>query len=184
LEVIFQSFFLVAVAEMGDKTQLLAFLLASRFRRPWAVFSGIFVATLANHFLAAGLGKWVSHFFSEQVLRWSVAAVFFGFAIWILIPDREEEPKGGQGHGAFVATLIAFFLAEMGDKTQLTTVALAMKYQSLFLVTVGTTLGMMLSNGLPVFFGDQIQKRVDLDLIRKVATVGFVVFGIAALLGF
>ncbi len=183
MEILFQSFWLVAVAEMGDKTQLLAFLLASRYKKPWTVFAGIFVASVSNHLLAAGIGDFLANFFEPRILKWTVALIFFSFAVWILKPDKEEELKNDSHWGAFVTTTIAFFMAEMGDKTQLTTIALGMKYQSLWLVTGGTTLGMLLANGLPVFYGDKITQHMDFNLIRKVAALGFFVFGVMVLVG-
>ena len=157
---IWSSFALVAVSEMGDKTQLLAFTLASRYRRPWAILAGILVATILNHALAAGFGSWISGQLSPQTLRIALAAVFAAFGVWALIPDKDEGAREISGWGAFAATAILFFLAEMGDKTQLATIALGAKYQDGFKVTIGTTLGMMLSDGAAVVFGEQLGERL------------------------
>lgn len=184
MDAIFNSFLLVAVAEMGDKTQLLAFILAGRFRKPWAVFSGIFVATILNHLLAASAGSWVAHSIPREHLKWILASIFIAFAGWILLPDNEGGSKGTVRFGAFVTTLITFFLAEMGDKTQLSTIALAAKYQNVFLVTVGTTLGMLLSDGLAIVFGDKLVERVPMKSVRMIASALFVIFGIAILIGY
>ncbi|MBY0384417.1 TMEM165/GDT1 family protein [bacterium] len=181
MEVLFNSFLLVAATEMGDKTQLLAFLLVARFRKPWVILSGIFVATVLNHLLAAFIGEWVSQLVSPLTLRWVLAIIFFAFAVWVLIPDQEEDPKTKGRWGAFLTTLVAFFLAEMGDKTQLATVALAARYQSLVMVTTGTTLGMMFSDGLAVFFGEKILKKISLKYIRWFSALLFVLFGISLL---
>lgn len=183
MEAIFNSFLLVAASEMGDKTQLLAFVLASRFRKPWAVVSGIFVATILNHLLAAWLGTFISGWLPGQWLKYILAFVFFAFGLWMLIPDKEEDnPKLGPW-GAFLTTTVAFFLAEMGDKTQLATVALGARYLDLFSVTLGTTLGMMFSDGLAVFFGDKMANKISMKILRRVACALFILFGIFILLG-
>jgi putative Ca2+/H+ antiporter (TMEM165/GDT1 family) len=161
----------------------LAFVLASRFRRPWTIMAGIFVATVANHFLAASLGTWVSQAVSPEVLKWSLGATFFVFAVWVLVPDKDESEDHGSRFGAFLTTTITFFLAEMGDKTQLSTVALAAKYDSVIRVTVGTTLGMLFSDGLAVFFGEKLTERVSMKWIRLVSAVLFFAFGIGILIG-
>ena len=184
MEIILKSFLLVAATEMGDKTQILAFVLASRFKKPWTVFFGIFVATVLNHLLASSLGTMVAHAVSPILLKWILAAVFFGFAGWILIPDKDEEKEGGHRFGAFITTVITFFIAEMGDKTQLSTVALAAKFQNIALVTTGTTLGMMASDGLAVFFGEKLAERVSLKWARVFAAILFVGFGVGILLEF
>jgi putative Ca2+/H+ antiporter (TMEM165/GDT1 family) len=183
MHAILNSFLLVAATEMGDKTQLLAFVLASRFRKPWAVMSGILVATILNHALAASLGNLVSQAISPQVLRWILGGTFIAFAVWVLVPDQEDSQKGEGRFGAFLTTLVAFFLAEMGDKTQLSTVALAAQYQDVFLVTVGTTLGMLFSDGLAVAFGERLTQRISLTWVRRISAGLFVGFGIAILLG-
>lgn len=182
MEVVLNSFLLVALSEMGDKTQLLAFILASRFKRPWPVFWGIFVATLLNHALAAWAGQWVSSFIPLEYLKYGLAFTFLAFAVWVLIPDSmESSTVKDYRAGAFFTTVVVFFLAEMGDKTQLATVALAARYQDLLWVTVGTTLGMMLTNGLAVFFGDKLSARISMTWMHRFAALLFVVFAIGAL---
>ena len=180
MEPIVTSFVLVAVSEMGDKTQLLAFSLASRYRRPWVVMAGILVATILNHALAASVGTWVSAHVPPRVMAGVLAATFVGFGIWTLKPDTLEESKGPAGLGPFLTTTILFFLAEMADKTQLATVALAARYQSVVLVTVGTTLGMLASDGLAVFVGEKLAERVSMKWIRIVAAGIFFVFGLVS----
>jgi putative Ca2+/H+ antiporter (TMEM165/GDT1 family) len=177
VEAIVTSFLLVAVSEMGDKTQLLAFSLASRYRRPWVVMAGILVATILNHALAASLGTWVSEHVPPRVMAGILAATFIGFGFWTLKPDTLEESKGPSGFGPFLTTTILFFLAEMADKTQLATVALAARYQSVVLVTIGTTLGMLASDGLAVFLGEKLAQRVSMKGIRMVAAGLFFLFG-------
>jgi len=178
VEAIVTSFLLVAVSEMGDKTQLLAFSLASRYRRPWVVMAGILVATILNHALAASLGTWVSEHVPPRVMAGILAATFIGFGFWTLKPDTLEESKGPSGFGPFLTTTILFFLAEMADKTQLATVALAARYQSVVLVTIGTTLGMLASDGLAVFLGEKLARRVSMKGIRMVAAGLFFLFGV------
>jgi putative Ca2+/H+ antiporter (TMEM165/GDT1 family) len=177
METVVGSFLLVAVSEMGDKTQLLAFSLASRYRRPWVVMAGILVATLANHALAASVGTWVSAHVPPRVMAGVLAATFVGFGLWTLKPDTLEETDGPSGLGPFLTTTVLFFLAEMADKTQLATVALAARYRSVVLVTVGTTLGMLASDGLAVFLGEKLARRVSMKAIRWVAAGIFFVFG-------
>lgn len=178
MEAILNSFLLVAATEMGDKTQLLAFVLASRFRNPLAVLSGIFVATVLNHLLAAFFGQWIAAQISPQMLKWILSATFFAFAVWILIPDKDEDGLQDSKFGAFLTTVITFFLAEMGDKTQLSTVALAANYSSVTLVTIGTTMGMMFSDGLAVIFGEKLTQKISMKWIRYFSAVLFFGFGI------
>lgn len=182
LEIIFNSFILVAFTEMGDKTQLLAFILASKFKKPWAIIAGIFVATILNHALAASFGVWVSNAVSPQTLKWILASIFVVFAVWILIPDKEENIDKAPRWGAFLTSAVTFFLAEMGDKTQLATVTLAAKYNDLILVTIGTTVAMMLTDGPAVFFGDKMTKKIPMKWIHIAAAVLYVVFAIGILL--
>lgn len=184
LETIFNSFLLVAATEMGDKTQLLAFILVSRFKKPWVIMSGILVATIFNHLLASYFGTWLSQQISPLYLKWILAATFIGFAIWVLIPDKEDDPEKTNSFGPFLTTLVAFFLAEMGDKTQLSTVALAAKYQSTYFVTFGTTVGMLFADGLAVFLGDRVTQKVSMKWINIFASLLFVVFAIALVFGF
>jgi putative Ca2+/H+ antiporter (TMEM165/GDT1 family) len=177
VEPIVTSFLLVAVSEMGDKTQLLAFSLASRYRRPWVVMAGILVATILNHALAASVGTWVSEHVPPRGMAGILAATFIGFGFWTLKPDTLEESKGPSGFGPFLTTTILFFLAEMADKTQLATVALAARYQSVVLVTIGTTLGMLASDGLAVFLGERLAARVSMKAVRIAAAGLFFLFG-------
>ena len=175
----------VAVAEIGDKTQLLAFVLAARFRRPWPVIAGIAVATLLNHGIASWLGVFLAGFADAQWLRWLIGASFLLFAAWALIPDRlnGDEPHAASSTGAFVATAITFFLVEIGDKTQVATVALAAAYQSLFVVTLGTSLGLLLVNVPAVVLGEGAARRLPMTWIRRAAAASFVGLGIAMLAG-
>lgn len=167
---------------MGDKTQLLAFVLATRFKKPWTIFAGILVATILNHLIAASAGVWVSSLVSELVLKRILAAIFFAFAVWILIPDKDEGLKESARWGAFVTTVVAFFLAEMGDKTQIATVTLAAKYNDLIFVTIGTTIGMMVTDGLAVFFGDKMTRFIPMKYIHIGAALLYIAFGIGILL--
>lgn len=174
----------VALGEMGDKTQLLALLLATRFKRPLPIILGIFVATIANHALAGAVGNWFASLLGPQWLRWVVGVSFIGMAIWTLIPDEIEDDLAKSRHvlGVFGTTVVAFFLAEMGDKTQLVTVALAARYQELMWVVMGTTLGMMISNVPAVFIGDWLVKKVSLKWVHGIAALIFAGMGVAALL--
>lgn len=165
---------IVALAEMGDKTQLLSLLLAARFRRPWIILLGILIATTANHGLAGALGGWVSGVIGREALRWILGVSFVAMALWILVPDKAD---GAQRHatrfGVLGTTVIAFFLAEMGDKTQIATVALAAKYSAFAAVVGGTTLGMMLANAPAVFLGERLAQRIPFKLARIAAAVAF-----------
>ena len=175
---------IVALAEIGDKTQLLAFLLAAKFRRPLPIVLGILVATLANHAFAGAVGTWITTLMSPQILRWVLGVSFIAMAIWTLIPDKlDEEETRLAKMGVFGTTLIAFFLAEMGDKTQIATVALAAQFQSLALVVAGTTLGMMIANVPAVLLGDRAAHRIPVRLVHGFAAVLFAVLGVATLLG-
>lgn len=174
---------IVALAEIGDKTQLLAFILAARFRKPWPIIAGIFAATLANHAFAGALGAWLTQLLSPEILRWVLGLSFIGMAVWTLIPDKFDEGDARLARfGVFGTTLVAFFLAEMGDKTQIATVALAAQYQAFYAVVAGTTLGMMIANVPAIFLGHELLKRVNLDTVRKVAAVLFLVIGIWVLI--
>lgn len=164
---------------MGDKTQLLAILLAARYRKPWTILFGILCATLLNHGLAAYLGAVVGMQFSNTHLRMVLSVLFVAFAIWALIPDREDEPKSLGRWGVFGGTLILFFLAEMGDKTQLATVALGAKFQNIFWVTWGTTLGMMAANAIGVVCGAAFLKRVNMKWVRILSALLFAAFAVA-----
>ena len=175
---------IVALAEMGDKTQLLSLVLAARFRKPWPIVLGILVATLANHGLAGAVGSWVTTVLGPDVLRWVLGGSFIAMAVWMLIPDKLDDEEGGDAPrmGVFLTTVVAFFLAEMGDKTQIATVMLAAQYQAWLTVVAGTTLGMMLANAPVVWLGDAITKRVPLRVVHIVSAVIFAVLGAAALL--
>ena len=176
---------IVALGEMGDKTQLLAVLLAARFRKPMPIVLGILVATVANHAMAGALGGMLAAWMGPQWLRWVIGGSFLAMAIWMLVPDKldDVETEGrGQRLGVFGTTVLAFFLAEMGDKTQIATVALAARYPDLLAVVAGTTLGMMLANVPAVLLGDQIAKRVSMTLVHGIAAAIFAVLGVLTLL--
>jgi putative Ca2+/H+ antiporter (TMEM165/GDT1 family) len=185
MEALFVSTAIVAIAEIGDKTQLLALLLAAKFRRPVPIILGIFVATIANHAGAAAVGAWVNQWVGPEAMRWILGLSFLAMAGWILVPDKADE--GGEGgpkprFGVFGATVIAFFLLEMGDKTQIATIALAAKYNSLLLVTTGTTLGMMIANVPAVLLGEVAAKKLPLGLVRGIAALIFAALGLLTLL--
>jgi putative Ca2+/H+ antiporter (TMEM165/GDT1 family) len=182
MNTLFNSFLLVFISEMGDKTQLLALVLTTRYKKPVPILAGIFVATILNHALAAWAGQWLGSFFSEETLKWILAGTFFAFAVWILIPDKEGQVTAPKKFGVFLTTVVAFFLAEMGDKTQLATVALGAQYTSTLLVTLGTTLGMMGSNALAVFFGQRLLNKIPMKWVRIFACSLFAIFGILILL--
>ena len=174
---------IVALAEIGDKTQLLAFLLAARFRKPLPIIAGILAATLVNHGLAGALGGWIMGVLSPDVLRWVLGLSFLAVAVWTLIPDRiEQEPGLTTRFGVFGVTLIAFFLAEMGDKTQIATVVLAAHYAAPLLVVIGTTLGMLIADVPAVFIGGSLAARLPMRLIRLLAAALFALLGAATLL--
>jgi len=175
---------IVALAEVGDKTQLLAFILAAKFRKPWPIIAGILVATIANHGFAGAVGAWGTTLMGQDTLRWVLGISFLAMAVWTLIPDRFDEDEANLARfGAFGTTLIAFFLAEMGDKTQVATVALAAQYQNLALVVAGTTVGMMIANVPAVIFGGKIADRMPVRLVHGIAAAIFAILGIATLLG-
>lgn len=177
-----ESFLLVAASEMGDKTQLLALILAARFKKPIPIMFGILIATLLNHGLASWSGAWISSLVPPNALKIVLALLFLAFALWILIPDKiEDEQNTSQKWGAFCTTTIVFFLAEMGDKTQLATIALGAQFQSAWVVTTGTTLGMLFSDGLAVVFGEKLLEKVPMKYIRWGSSVGFAVFGLTIL---
>ena len=175
---------IVGLAEIGDKTQLLAFLLAAKFRKPLPIVLAILVATIANHAFAAAVGAWITSMLGPDVLRWVLGVSFLAMAAWTLIPDKldEDETKLAK-YGVFLTTLIAFFMAEMGDKTQVATVALAARYHDIVSVVLGTTFGMMLANVPAVYLGDKIANRVSLRLVHGIAALVFAALGVATLLG-
>jgi putative Ca2+/H+ antiporter (TMEM165/GDT1 family) len=180
---LWSSFAVVALAEMGDKTQLIAFSLATRYRRPWIVMLGILLATLLNHALAATAGVWVARVLPPAALAVILGLTFIGFGIWALLPDATEEPDERPGWGPLASTCVIFFLAEMGDKTQLATVALGARYNSAVVVTAGTTLGMLAADGLAVLTAAKLQRLMPMGWWRRVAATLFFLFGLAALLG-
>lgn len=175
----------VALAEIGDKTQLLAFILAARFRRPVPIILGILAATIVNHGLAGALGAWITTTVSPEILRWILGLSFIGMAIWTMIPDKieEEETRIAKKFGVFGATLITFFLAEMGDKTQIATVAMAAHYAAPLMVVIGTTLGMLIADVPAVFVGDKLASRIPMKLVHSIAAAIFALLGVATLLG-
>ncbi len=174
---------LVALAEVGDKTQLLSLVLAARFCRPWPIVGGILVATLANHAAAGALGAWVTYHVGPQMLARLLGVSFLAMAAWVLVPDKLDEEGSVKRlrAGVFWTTAILFFIAEIGDKTQVATVMLAARYDALLWVVLGTTLGMMTANVPVVFFGESIARRMPVAVVRKVAAVAFAVLGVAAL---
>jgi len=176
------SFLVVALAEMGDKTQLVALSLSSRFGRPWIVMAGIFIATVLNHALASTVGVWLASAISHALLAWILALGFIGFGIWTLFPDRIEETRTRETWGPLATTIVVFFLAEMGDKTQLATVALGARFQSAVQVTAGTTLGMLAADGLAVFAGAKLSRIISAERLRWIAAGLFFVFGAGAAL--
>jgi putative Ca2+/H+ antiporter (TMEM165/GDT1 family) len=173
----------VALAEMGDKTQLLALMLAARYRSHLPIVAGIAVATLANHAVAAAFGAWIASLAGAEAMRWILAISFLAMAAWVLVPDEAGElAEGRRRHGAFLTTLVAFFLVEIGDKTQIATVALAARYPQLAAVVVGTTLGMLIANVPAVYLGNRLLRRVPMRQLQRVAAALFAVLGVLALL--
>jgi putative Ca2+/H+ antiporter (TMEM165/GDT1 family) len=185
MESLFISTGVVALAEIGDKTQLLAFLLATRFKKPLPIIAGILVATILNHSLAGALGAWITATLSPEALRWILGLSFIGMAVWTLIPDKieEEEMQVAKKFGVFGATLITFFLAEMGDKTQIATVAMAAHYPDPVLVVIGTTLGMLIADVPAVYIGDRFAAKIPMKLVHGIAAAMFAAMGVATLLG-
>jgi Ca2+/H+ antiporter, TMEM165/GDT1 family len=184
MEALYISTGVVALAEMGDKTQLLAFILAARFKKPVPIILGILCATLVNHGLAGALGAWITSVISPDTMRWVLGLSFIGMAIWTLIPDKieEEETQVAQKLGVFGATLVTFFLAEMGDKTQIATVALAAHYGAPLLVVIGTTLGMLIADIPAVFVGNKFAEKIPMKLVHSIAAGIFAVMGVLTLL--
>jgi putative Ca2+/H+ antiporter (TMEM165/GDT1 family) len=176
----------VALAEMGDKTQLLALLLAARFRKPWPIVLGIFAATIINHALAGAVGNYITRWLGPEVLRWILGGSFIAMAVWMLIPDKldDDDAPSASKFGVFGTTVIAFFLAEMGDKTQIATVMLAARFTHDYLwVVAGTTLGMMLANAPVVWLGEKIVRRVPIKLVHAVSAAIFLVLGVIMIVG-
>jgi len=188
MDLVMEAFLLstgiVALAEMGDKTQLLALILAARFRKPWPIVWGILVATLANHAMAGALGAWVTTVIGPTTLRWILGASFIAMAVWMLIPDKldDEDADAQPRWGVFGTTVVAFFLAEMGDKTQIATVMLAARYNAYFWVVAGTTLGMMLANAPVVWLGERMTRLVPMRVVHLVSALIFAGLGLYALL--
>ncbi len=185
MEAFFVSTLAVAVAEIGDKTQLLSLLLATRFRKPLPIVFGILIATVANHALAALAGEWVRASLTPEQLRWLLGLGFLAIAAWTIKPDKLDEGETVKGtYGVFVITVIAFFVAEIGDKTQIATVALAAKYGALVPVVLGTTLGMLLVNAPVVYLADRFAPKIPLKLVRIIAATIFAIIGLTILLRF
>ena len=184
MEALYISTGVVALAEMGDKTQLLAFILAARFKKPVPVILGILLATLVNHGLAGVLGAWITSVVSPDAMRWVLGLSFIAMAIWTLIPDKieEEETQIAKRFGVFGATLVTFFLAEMGDKTQIATVALAAHYGAPLMVVIGTTLGMLIADVPAVFVGNKFAEKIPMKLVHSIAAAIFAIMGVLTLL--
>ena len=183
MEALLVSTGLVTLAEMGDKTHLLSLVLAARYKRPWTIALGILIATLANHGLAGALGVWIANLIGPEVLRWGLGLSFLAMAVWMLIPDSLDEGGGGDAprFGVLLTTVVVFFLAEMGDKTQVATVMLAARYDALLQVVVGTTLGMMLANVPVVWLGERLTRRLPIALVHRISALIFAVLGLLAL---
>ena len=177
---------IVALAEIGDKTQLLAIVLAARFRKPVPIIAGILVATLLNHGLAGALGAWIASLAGPTTMRWALGISFILMAIWMLIPDKYDDAEESKTSklGVFGATLIAFFLLEIGDKTQIATIALAAKYQALVAVVIGTTLGMMIANVPAVYLGEVAAQKLNLKVVHTLAAGVFLILGVLVLAGY
>ncbi len=184
MEALYISTGVVALAEMGDKTQLLAFILAARFKKPVPIILGILLATLVNHGLAGALGAWITSVISPDTMRWVLGLSFIAMAVWTLIPDKieEEETQIAKRFGVFGATLVTFFLAEMGDKTQIATVALAAHYGAPLLVVIGTTLGMLIADVPAVFVGNKFAEKIPMKLVHSIAAAIFAIMGVLTLL--
>jgi len=175
---------IVALAEIGDKTQLLALFLAARWRRPWPIILGIFTATIVNHALAGAVGAWLTQVIGPDALRWILGVSFIAMAAWMLVPDKLDEAETGKLRlGVFGTTVVAFFLAEMGDKTQVATVALVAQFQAYYAVVAGTTLGMLIANVPALVLGDKLAHRLPVRLVHGIAALIFACLGLAALLG-
>lgn len=185
MESLFVSTGVVALAEIGDKTQLLAFILAARFKKPLPIIGGILLATIINHGLAGALGGWITSTLTPEVLRWVLGVSFIGMALWTMIPDKIEEEETQVAHrfGVFGATFITFFIAEMGDKTQIATVAMSAHYAAPLTVVIGTTLGMLIADVPAVFVGDKLAGKIPMRLVHSIAAGVFALLGIATLLG-
>jgi Ca2+/H+ antiporter, TMEM165/GDT1 family len=183
MEALWISTGLVALAEVGDKTQLLSLVLAARYCRPWPIVAGILVATLANHAAAAALGAWITNYVGDRMLTIILGVSFLAMGAWILVPDKLDDDEGAKRlrAGVFWTTTVLFFIAEIGDKTQVATVMLAARYDALAWVVVGTTIGMMIANVPVVFFGEAIARRMPVRIVRRVAAGAFAILGVVAL---
>jgi putative Ca2+/H+ antiporter (TMEM165/GDT1 family) len=183
MEALLISTGIVALAEIGDKTQLLTLVLAARYRRPWLIIAGIFAATLLNHALAGAVGAWLSAAIGPDWMRWILGLSFIAMAVWLLIPDRlDESDESARNYGGiFLTTFVVFFLAEMGDKTQIATVALAARFDSLVAVVVGTTVGMLIANAPVALFGEALARRLPIRAVHAVAAAVFAVLGVGLL---
>ncbi|OGA18760.1 MAG: hypothetical protein A3I63_07925 [Betaproteobacteria bacterium RIFCSPLOWO2_02_FULL_66_14] len=183
MEALLVSIAIVALAEVGDKTQLLTLILATRYQRPWPIIAGIFVATLVNHAIAGALGAWLTNVIGPEAMRWILGASFIAMAAWMLLPDKLDAAAGASRKlgGIFVTTTILFFLVEIGDKTQIATVALAARFDSLVAVVMGTTAGMILANAPVAFFGDALAKRLPVRMVHIVAALVFAALGIGVM---
>lgn len=184
MEAFLNSFLLVFAGEMGDKTQLLSLVLVTRFKKPWTILLGVFIATVLNHALASWSGAWVASIVEPRTMSWILAVIFFAFGLWILVPDKEEELKNSSSRGVLFTTIVAFFLAEMGDKTQIATVALSAKYMEDFVwVIAGTTVGMMLANVPAVYLGNHFAQKLPIRWIHAIAASIFAAIGFFILFG-
>jgi putative Ca2+/H+ antiporter (TMEM165/GDT1 family) len=182
IEALLVSVGIVALAEIGDKTQLLTLVLAARYKKPWPIVAGIFVATLVNHAIAGAVGAWLTRAIGPEAMRWVLAVSFIAMAAWMLVPDKlDDDAADHKLGGVLVTTTVLFFLAEIGDKTQIATVALAARFESLAAVVMGTTIGMLLANAPVAFFGEALAKRMPVRAVHIAAAVVFVVLGIGVL---
>ena len=183
MEALLVSIGIVALAEIGDKTQLLTLVLAARYRRPWPIVAGIFVATLANHAIAGAVGAWLTRQIGPDAMRWILAVSFIAMAAWMLVPDKLSESTGAARRlgGVFVTTTILFFLVEIGDKTQVATVALAARFSALAAVVLGTTLGMLLANAPVAFFGEALARKLPARIVHLIAALMFAALGLGVL---
>jgi Ca2+/H+ antiporter, TMEM165/GDT1 family len=183
MEALLVSIGIVALAEIGDKTQLLTLVLAARYKKPWPIVAGIFVATLVNHAIAGAIGAWLTRLIGPDAMRWILGISFIAMAAWMLIPDKldDEAATSHRAGGVLVTTTVLFFLAEIGDKTQIATVALAARFDSLMAVVMGTTIGMLLANAPVAFFGDALAKRMPVRAVHLVAALVFAALGIGVL---
>lgn len=183
MEALLVSIGVVALAEIGDKTQLLTLVLAGRYRKPWPIVAGIFVATLVNHAIAGAVGAWLTRVVGPDVMRWILALSFIAMGAWMLVPDKLDEEKEASRRvgGVFLTTTLLFFFVEIGDKTQVATVALAARFESLAAVVMGTTIGMMLANAPVAFFGDALARKVPIKIVHGIAALIFVALGVGVL---